>query len=70
VSLTSTTQSKLLAVLYAVTLVIAVLVWVILYGRGTVFHFAGVYMTPGKVVLAGMIVTDGLIFLILSRVRN
>jgi hypothetical protein len=70
VNLNSTNRSKLLAVLYAVTLVIAVLVWVILYGRGTVFHFAGVYTTPGIVVMTAMIVADGLIFLILSRARN
>jgi len=57
-------------VLYAATLVSAVLAWVILYGRGTVFHFAGVYMTPGIVVMAGMIVTDGLILLVLFRAHN
>ena len=56
--------------LYAATLESAVLAWVILYGRGTVFHFAGVYMTPGIVVMAGMIVTDGLIFLVLFRAHN
>jgi hypothetical protein len=59
-----------LAVLYAATLVSAVLAWVILYGRDTVFHFAGVYMTPGIVVMAGMIVTDGMIFLVLFRAHN
>jgi hypothetical protein len=41
---------------YAASLVSAVLAWVILYGRGTVFHFAGVFMTPGIVVMTGMLV--------------
>lgn len=59
-----------LAGLYTVTLVIAVIAWVNLYGRGTVFHFGGVYTTPGMVVLTGMVVADVLIFLILSRARN
>jgi hypothetical protein len=56
-----------LAVLYAVSVPIAILVWVILYGRGDVFHFAGVYITPGIFALTGMILVDGLIFLLLSR---
>jgi hypothetical protein len=70
VSLNLTNRSKLLAVLYAATPVAAIIVWVILYGRGTVFHFGGVYSTPGVVVLAAMIVAYVLIFLILSRARN
>jgi hypothetical protein len=61
VSPNSTNRSKLLAVLYAVTLVIAVLVWVILYGQGVVFSLGRVYLTPGIVVLAGMVLVDVLI---------
>lgn len=37
---------------------------------GTVFHFAGVFMTPGIVVMTGMIVADVLIFLVLFRAHN
>ena len=55
-TLTSRARSKVLAVPYAATLVSAVLAWVILYGRDTVFHFAGVFMTPGVVVMTGMLV--------------
>ena len=69
-SLNSTNRSKLFAVLYTATLVAAIIVWVIFYGRGTVFHFAGVYTTPGIVVMTGMIVADVLIFLAVSRARN
>ena len=59
-----------LAVLYTASLLAAIVVWVILYGRGTVFHFAGVYTTPGIAVLAGLIIADVLIFLAVSRARN
>jgi hypothetical protein len=54
-----------LAALYAGSLLVAVVVWVILYGRGVVFHFAGVYITPGIFSAAAMILADVLIFLIL-----
>ena len=52
--------------LYVITLLTAIILWVILYARGIVFHFAGVYVAPGIVVLAGMILADGLIFFLLS----
>ena len=54
-----------LAVLYAASILAAVVVWVILYGRGVVFRFAGVYITPGIFTLAAMVLVDVLIFLTL-----
>jgi hypothetical protein len=41
-------------------------VWWILYGRGAVFHLAGMYVTPGIFALACMVLVDVLIFLLLS----
>ena len=54
-----------LAVLYAVSLLAAIAVWVILYRRGVVFRFAGVYITPGIFTSAVMVLVDVLIFLML-----
>ena len=54
-----------LAVLYAASLLAAIVVWVILYGRGVVFHFAGVYITPGIFSAAAMVLADVLIFMML-----
>jgi hypothetical protein len=34
---------------------VAVVVWLILYGRGVVFRFAGVYITPGIFSAAAMV---------------
>ena len=58
-------RSKLLALLYAATLVAAIVVWLILYRQGVVFRFAGFYITPGIFTLAGMILVDVLIFVML-----
>jgi hypothetical protein len=58
-------RSKLRAVLYAATLLAAIVVWLILYGRGVVFRFAGVYVTPGIFSAAVMVLVDFLIFLVL-----
>jgi hypothetical protein len=52
-----------LAVLGGASLLAAIVVWVILYGRGVVFHFAGVYITPGIFTSAAMVLVDVLIFL-------
>lgn len=54
-----------LAVLYAASLLAAIVVWFILYGRGVVFHFGGMYVTPGIFAFAAMILVDVLIFLML-----
>jgi hypothetical protein len=54
-----------LAVLYAASLLAAIVVWVILYGRGVEFRFAGVYITPGIFTFAAMVLVDVLIFLML-----
>lgn len=54
-----------LVVLYAANVPVAVLVWLIFYGRGAVFHFAGVHFTPGIFALTGMVFEDALIFLLL-----
>jgi hypothetical protein len=56
-----------LAALYAISFPAAILLWVVLYGRGAVFHFAGIYITPGIFALSALILVDGLIFLLLSR---
>ena len=56
----------LLAVACAVSLAIAV-IWLLLFGRGYSFHFAGIYFTSGILVLIGMLIVDGLIFFALSR---
>jgi hypothetical protein len=53
----------LLAVLYAVSLLAAIVVVAILYGRGIVFRLAGVYITPGIFTFAAMVLVDVLIFL-------
>jgi len=58
-------RSKLLAALYAASLLAAIVLWLILYGRGVVFHFAGVYITPGIFSAAAMVLVDVLIFLML-----
>jgi hypothetical protein len=58
-------RSKLRAVLYAATLLAAIILWLILYGRGVVFRFAGVYVTPGIFSAAVMVLVDFLIFLVL-----
>jgi hypothetical protein len=58
-------RSKLRAALYAATLLAAIVVWLILYGRGVVFRFAGVYVTPGIFSAAVMVLVDFLIFLVL-----
>ena len=57
---------KLLAALYAGTLLGAIILWLILYARGVVFHFAGVYLTPGIFSAALMVVVGVVIFLIAS----
>jgi hypothetical protein len=54
-----------LAVLYAASLLAAIVVLVILYGRGVVFRLAGVYITPGIFTFAAMVLVDVLIFLML-----
>jgi len=53
-------------VLYAATLQAAIVVWVILYGRGVVFRLAGVKITPASFALGGMVVVDMAIFSLLS----
>lgn len=54
-----------LAALYAGSLLGAIVLWLILYARGVVFHFAGAYVTPGIFSAATMVFVDVLIFLIL-----
>ena len=51
--------------LFATSLFSAIIALVILYGRGVVFRFAGVYITPGIFTAAAMVLVDVLIFLIL-----
>jgi len=53
--------------LWAVNLLAAIAVLLILWGRGYAFHLAGMYFTPGTAVLVGMLVVDVLIFLLISR---
>jgi hypothetical protein len=52
-----------LVVLYTASLLAAIVVFVILYGRGVVFRLAGVYVTPGIFTFAAMVLVDVLIFL-------
>ncbi len=52
--------------LYVVNVPVAVVVWLILYGRGYAFHLAGVYFTPGILVLAGMLIVEVLTFFLLQ----
>lgn len=59
-----------LAVLSGINLVVAVGVWLALYGRGYVFHLAGVYFTPGILVATGMLLVEVPIFFRLSRKLN
>ena len=54
-----------LALLYAASLLAAIVGWVILYGRGVVFRFAGVYITPGIFTFAAVVLVDILFFLTL-----
>ena len=52
-----------LVVLYTASLLAAIVIFVILYGRGVVFRLAGVYVTPGIFTFAAMVLVDVLIFL-------
>jgi hypothetical protein len=51
-----------LAVFSGTNLIVAVGAWLFLYGRGYVFHLAGVYFTPGILVATGMLLVEALIF--------
>lgn len=59
------TRKIWLVVLYAANVPVAVLAWLIFYGRGAVFHFAGVHFTPGIFALTGMVFVDVLISLLM-----
>ena len=54
------------AVVCVVNVTIAV-AWLLLFGRGYSIHLAGVYFTLGILVLIGMLILDGLVFVALSK---
>ena len=55
-----------LAVLYAGNAAVAFL-WLLAYGSRYSFHLAGIYVTPGILTIAVMLIVDILLFLLLSR---
>lgn len=55
-----------LLVIYVVNALVAFL-WLFLYGWRHSFHLAGVYFGPGIVALAGMLLADILIFVLLRK---
>ena len=55
-----------LSVIYAGNAVVAYL-WLLAYGSRYSFHLAGIYVTPGILAIALMLLVDILLFLLLSR---
>jgi hypothetical protein len=55
-----------LLVIYAVNALVAFL-WLLLYGWRHSFHLAGVYFGPGILALAGMLLADILILILLRK---
>jgi len=55
-----------LAVLYTGNAAVAFL-WMLAYGRRYSFQLAGIYVTPGILAIAVMLLVDILLFLLLSR---